>query len=82
MPKFYFRSKPMQEGGPFRCFNCHKKLISSVKGKLKLTLTCPRCRTFIILIMNEEIPFLKESELEQDKVGVSADKPKNIDSAG
>ena len=74
----YFRTKAMQNGGPFRCHNCNKKLISKVHGKLKLTLTCPRCKTFIMLIMNEEVPFLKEEGFDES-AGVSADKQKSID---
>lgn len=52
----YFRTPEMQSGGPFRCYNCNKKLAIKMQGNdYVIQLRCPRCKAFITVKMNEPI---------------------------
>ncbi len=63
MSPSYFRTKQMERGGPFHCFNCGKKLTIKVTGtEYELRLKCPRCKTYFFIKCNEKIPFIKPKE--------------------
>ena len=51
----YFRSPEMNDGGPFLCPNCNKKLAVKLKGNCLVQLLCPRCHSFISIKMKEPV---------------------------
>jgi phage FluMu protein Com len=51
----YFRSPEMQNGGPFLCYNCSKKLAVKIKGPCHIQFKCPRCHAFISIKMSEPV---------------------------
>jgi phage FluMu protein Com len=74
----YFRTEAMVKGGPFRCYNCNKNMISEVGGSnYELKLYCQRCKATIVIKMKEPLPYKKtkdqaEREAEQEKVAIGA----------
>jgi len=59
----YFRTNEIVKGGPFRCYNCGKILISEVKGDgYELDLFCPRCKASIQIKMRERLPYGKTKD--------------------
>jgi len=65
----YFRTNEMVSGGPFRCYNCGKILISKVKGEgYEIDLFCPRCKATIIVKMREKLPYNKTKDQEREDV--------------
>jgi DNA-directed RNA polymerase subunit RPC12/RpoP len=58
----YFRTPEMQNGGPFKCFNCGKTLAIKLGGdKLSAEFKCKRCKAYILIKVGEEIPWKLES---------------------
>lgn len=51
----YFRTPEMQNGGPFNCQNCGKKLAVKIKGPCHIQFKCPRCHAFISIKMSEPV---------------------------
>lgn len=68
----YFRTSEMVTGGPFRCYNCGKSLISKVEGEgYRLKLFCPRCKASIIVDMREKLPYEKTKD-QAEREGVQS----------
>jgi len=71
----------MVQGGPFRCYNCGKKMITKIMGTVyELTLECPRCKTEIVtspgevkITCKEPIPFVGETLLKEKEEHVGAE---------
>lgn len=58
----YFRSPEMQNGGPFFCLNCKKKLAVKIRGNCHIEFLCPRCKSFISIKMKEPINWSTKRE--------------------
>jgi phage FluMu protein Com len=58
----YFRTPEMQTGGPFKCFNCGKKLAVKLKGNCHVQFSCPRCKAFISVHMKEPVNWSKNEQ--------------------
>ena len=65
----YFRTPEMQEGGPFHCFNCKKKLAVKLKGNMLVQFYCPRCHAFITIKLNEPVPWAGKVEEPVSRAG-------------
>ncbi len=53
----FFQSPAMDGERPFLCYNCGKKLISSLTGDdYRIDLYCPRCKAKISVRLPEPVP--------------------------
>lgn len=62
----YFTTPEMDGRRPFKCYNCGKKLILSIKGIYELVLKCSRCKADISIKCGEPISedlILRQGEL-------------------
>lgn len=67
MPKTYYRTEQMANGGPFRCYNCNKLLAAKISGTaLEIDMDCPRCHAKIHITMNE--PIVSQETLSPDNM--------------
>jgi len=70
----YFRNPNIFVGGPFRCYNCNKLLLTKLSGdQYKIELKCPRCKAYIIIKMNEPASVNELVQKAKDKRDVMAD---------
>lgn len=63
----YFRTPEMQNGGPFRCFNCNRQLAIMITGDdYYVKLKCPRCKAIISMKMKEPVSWQAKREHEHN----------------
>lgn len=52
----YFPTPAMEGEQPFKCYVCHKLLITHVEGEYTIKMQCPRCKTKITLESKKSLP--------------------------
>lgn len=52
----YFETEEIRGFTPFKCYVCGKMMVVNIVGEYTMELTCPRCKTQVVLKTQKVLP--------------------------